>query len=464
LLASGFLAWHFLKLFPFVNPVLFSPSAMNLRFLHESFKYHKLDEYVDFTTRFFQRLDRKYELGFISETLCAGHEFHDLTPERKALLYRILEGEMEYLNIDIELLNETEHAGALTEFYNLDLPRLVYPLRNENREIVAILAFGRMPGVFWPSKLAKAHAKIVKTFESFYLSIRYNTEAKESEKQLARAEEARIYQEQLAELEISKNLELEAKNKRISDSITYASLIQQSILPPDALLREAFPDYFLIWKPCDIVGGDFYWLHRNPEDSSIYFAVVDCTGHGVPGALMSISANALLDQIVGIKHVSEPKDILWDLHQAIGSSLHQQLDDHNQGGLDISLIRLRPGRISFAGAKQSIYVYSSGAGTLLRYRGDRQSVGGLKWAKHSTFAQHELDYDSSLRLYFTTDGILDQPAENGNRAGNRGWEDLLDQIKDLTFPRQKQYQEAYLARVLELGDQRDDITIAAIKI
>ncbi len=460
---SALIARRVLRMLPFVNPVRFSPSSMNLRFLKESFKYHDLKEYVDFTLKFFTNLDHQYQLAFLSDHYRAGYEFQDLSKERKDLLYNILKDDLQYLNIDMEILNETEYSESLAEFYKADLPRLVYPIRNETKETIALLAFGKMPGVYWHSKLANALGKIARTFESFYLSMLHNKEAEEKETQLVRAEEARKYQEQIAKLEQIKNGELEAKNKRITDSINYASLIQQSMLPPDTLLSEAFPRHFMIWKPRDIVGGDFYWLYRNSFDDSTYFAVIDCTGHGVPGALMSFAANAQLEQIVGIKHIYEPKDILWELHQSIGSTLHQSMENNIQDGMDITLIKTQKGKIYFAGAKQSLYLYSFQDKSVTRFRGDKQSVGGLKWVNHNGFMQQEIAYSGNIALYLASDGLLDQPSENGRRLNNQSWQSMLLGIAELSLAEQKQYLESYLEKILTHDEQRDDITIAGIQ-
>lgn len=207
------------------------------------------------------------------------------------------------------------------------------------------------------------------------------------------------------ELAIQKEL-VEEKNKDITDSITYAQRIQQSILPPSSEIRSRFPHSFLLFKPRDIVSGDFYYM-AVVNDIPI-FAVIDCTGHGVPGGFMSMMGYSLLNQIIHENGVTDPGRILDELNRNLINSLRKT----NQGesikdGMDMVIFSVDAGKreVHFAGANNSLHVVRDGE--ILQFKGDRQPIGDSS-KKHQPFKTQVIAIQSDDVCYAWTDGYIDQ--------------------------------------------------------
>ena len=263
--------------------------------------------------------------------------------------------------------------------------------------------------------------------------------------------------------------ELQEWQLRMTQSIDYALLIQKSILPQEEQLRRLFKDYFLIWQPRDVVGGDFYWLNELADGNSLLFAVIDCTGHGVPGALVSMTVNAALNHIVKEHGVNDPAEILQRLHEDIGKSLHQESEKSQQDGLDIALIKLdyTAKTLNFAGAAMNILVYEQNSHELIVLKGSKYSIGGLKHRKVNTFESQQISYSPNSKVYMNSDGILDQTNEVNvrmKRLGPEQWYKMLREIGDKPLPAQKVLMEEMISQMLLLDNQRDDITIAALQL
>ncbi|MBW8049936.1 MAG: PAS domain S-box protein [Cytophagales bacterium] len=163
--------------------------------------------------------------------------------------------------------------------------------------------------------------------------------------------------------------------KRIRESINYAKRIQQSILPGMQLIRKSFPDSFILFKPKDVVSGDFTWFYKKNDD--YFIAAVDCTGHGVPGAFMSIIGNDLLNEIVIDKNIDDPAKILGFLKEGVNRTLHQsELDTQSDDGLEIAFCRinLNKKQIVFSGSHRPLYFIHNGQ--LTQYKGDLVTIGG----------------------------------------------------------------------------------------
>jgi serine phosphatase RsbU (regulator of sigma subunit) len=259
----------------------------------------------------------------------------------------------------------------------------------------------------------------------------------------------------------SRTFELKEKQKSITQSMEYASLIQSSILPPDSELQDVLPQHFVVFKPRDIVSGDFYWIHR--EKDQFYLALVDCTGHGVPGALLSITVNSILNSLVRDRGITELDRILTLAHQEIGKLLHQQSSNNQQDGFEIAMIKIVPERreLSFAGARRPLMVYRDKE--MQSLSGDRYAIGGLKWRQNVEFSSTLLTYSPGTRLYMFSDGIVDQPHPSYQRKlGSLRWQDFLTENAALPMPQQAHAIESLLNLMLEYSDQRDDITILGL--
>jgi tetratricopeptide (TPR) repeat protein len=208
---------------------------------------------------------------------------------------------------------------------------------------------------------------------------------------------------------------IEVKTKEIVDSITYAKRIQDSILPSEELLKTIFPESFIFSLPRDIVSGDFYWFSE--RDEKVFIAVADCTGHGVPGALMSMIGNTLLNEIVNEKKIHSPAEILFHLDEGIAKALRQGNSEAGgqDDGMDISfcVIDRTTKEISFSGANHSLYVFSNGK--LEEIKGEVYSIGGMFGKNQKSFSEKTILADRSTKIYFTTDGFYDQFGGNQNK-------------------------------------------------
>ena len=256
------------------------------------------------------------------------------------------------------------------------------------------------------------------------------------------------------------------KQKHIQESINYAYFIQKSTLPQDSDMADAFASHFVLWQPKATVGGDFYWLHKN-EKGEVYFAVIDCTGHGVPGALLSMTVSSLLNHLIKDIGMDKPSAILQTMHQEFGAALHQENPEAQQDGVEISFLKITKGLITFCGAGLNLVYYDKQSQTLNQIRGDRYGLGGLKRHLELELTEHNLPCSSNLLLYLYTDGIIDQPvpdAEKIKRLGNVLWLKLISELVSLPLSEQKTLLAEKVKAMLDFYEQRDDITIVGLQL
>jgi serine phosphatase RsbU (regulator of sigma subunit) len=282
-----------------------------------------------------------------------------------------------------------------------------------------------------------------------------------------------LYQNIRAKRKINeqKNL-LEIQHKNITASIRYAKTIQQAILPDISAIKKYF-DVFILYQPKDIVSGDFYWfseLHaKATEGENLFLAVVDCTGHGVPGAFMSMIGNRLLNEIVNERRIYNPKEILEILNAEIRSVLRQDQTDNNDG-MDISLchfIKNDEGEVNllFAGAKRNMQVIKKERKEIIKLKGDRTSIGGTSDSKnHIQFKNQEIQLSKGDQIYLSTDGIIDQNGPDRSRFGTNRLEEILFKYSKYPMEEQEYSIRQEIERFRQHEEQRDDITLMGIKI
>lgn len=275
-------------------------------------------------------------------------------------------------------------------------------------------------------------------------------------------------------IELNKNLEekvetrtaeLRNKNEEIMQSIEYAGIILSSTLPKEEDLNKIFSDHFVIWRPKDIVGGDFYWSHHDGDDS--IFALADCTGHGVPGALLSMAASSALRRIaIHINHDS-PSKILNQLNIIMKKNLSQgTVADISDNGLDIGLCHYskKTKKLTYAGSRIRLYHYTDKEG-LVEVRGNRQGVGFKRSMDSYNYNSYTFDVSESSTFYLTTDGYLDQGG--GEREFCFGWTrytKALIEMQYKSFIEQKKHMERILDEFSDGSNQRDDITVVGFKV
>ena len=259
---------------------------------------------------------------------------------------------------------------------------------------------------------------------------------------------------------------LEEKNQNILSSIHYGERIQRAILPLRERIQSFLPEHFILFKPRDIVSGDFYWF--NKVDGKIILAVVDCTGHGVPGAFMSMLGNAFLNEIVSEQKIIRPAEILGQLHQEIRTALKQEQEQvETQDGMDacVCVLEKNGGKYTlvFAGAKRPLYMIKKGSTELTEIKGDRSSIGG-RHRKKWIFTEHELKIQKGDQFYLTTDGFVDQQNVKNRRYGSGQLKNFLMSISDLSMQEQKKVMTQELVRYQGTEEQRDDITIMGVRV
>ena len=260
----------------------------------------------------------------------------------------------------------------------------------------------------------------------------------------------------------NRNIEIVKKNKQIIESINYAKRIQTSILVPELNIQKALPNIFILYKPKDIVSGDFYWFTE--IDNKLIVSAIDCTGHGVPGAFMSMIGDSLLYQIVKDKKITEADKILNHLHKGIRNALNQE-ETKNQDGMDMALcvIDKKSKKIEFAGAKNPlIYIQN---GELLQIKGDKRSIGGKQKEEERIFKKHEVDVSKETMLYIFSDGYQDQFGGDKNRKFMiKRMKELLLQVHHKDLKEQKRILNLTIEQWMKDTKQLDDILLIGIKI
>ncbi|TAH17650.1 MAG: hypothetical protein EAZ08_13390 [Cytophagales bacterium] len=260
---------------------------------------------------------------------------------------------------------------------------------------------------------------------------------------------------------------LQEQTMKITDSLRYAQTIQEAILPYHQRMTQAFEDYFTLYMPKDIVSGDFYWLSQVKGKTIV--AVADCTGHGVPGAFMSMISFALLNEVVNEFDIYEPNKILENLHNLINKALKQgeNSEKNNTDGVDIGVIRIEKlenddRRVTFAGAKIPLYYYTKSLG-FKTIKGNKKSLAGVH-IDTITFDQHEIILPKGSLLYMATDGYADQNDGQRKKIGMKDFQQLLSQCVDMPLSKQETTLSDFLQKHQGNVEQRDDITVLGLKI
>lgn len=265
--------------------------------------------------------------------------------------------------------------------------------------------------------------------------------------------------------------QLRIKNNAINGSIRYAKTIQDAILAHEEEINRYF-NAMIIFRPKDIVSGDFYWFKtiggpRKPN--MIFAAVIDCTGHGVPGAFMSLISNILLNDIIIRNANYEPNAVLSALHKEIMQSLNQT-QNLNDDGLDMALCRFdidssgQYSRVVYAGAKNSLYHYHSRTGEIEIYAADRLSIGGYNNAADKVFTNHIIEANTGDMFYMTSDGIIDQNNKERKRFGRKKLMETISRYHEMDMKDQKTHFQQTLDTYMDGEEQRDDITVMGLKI
>jgi serine phosphatase RsbU (regulator of sigma subunit) len=254
---------------------------------------------------------------------------------------------------------------------------------------------------------------------------------------------------------------VEEQKKDITDSIQYAQNIQRALLPTEQSIQEHFKESFILFQPKDIVSGDFYWMQH--RDGVVYFAVCDCTGHGVPGAFMSIMGSSFLDEAVLEKGITKPNEIFQDVRAGFISALKQNDEEESQkDGMDAVLIAWdKKNNLQAAAAQNPVLIIRNG--DIRELTPDRQPVG--YWpVQQEHFTLHEVELEEGDTLYLFSDGYSDQfGGPKYSKFMTRNLKHLLLSIQDKTMQEQKNILEATMAEWKGDNEQIDDILVIGVR-
>lgn len=282
------------------------------------------------------------------------------------------------------------------------------------------------------------------------------------EKNYQLSEQSEEIRAQNEEITTQKEL-IEDKNKSITDSIQYASLIQNAVLPTEEILSETFSDYFVLYKPRDIVSGDFWWYHRSSDRTII--AVADCTGHGVPGAFLSMLGTALLNEIANQNERISANELLNLLKEKMIEALvHNRKGDPRKDGMDIALCIFAKGSniVEIAGANNPVYVLRDG--TIEIIKGDKVPIG-LHHVKTLPFTLKIFEYKPNDVFYLFSDGYPDQfGGEEGRKLMYKQFRELILSSANLPLNEQGEFLDESFKKWQGYNEQVDDVLVVGLKV
>ncbi len=279
---------------------------------------------------------------------------------------------------------------------------------------------------------------------------------------LRTTQKQKITIEKQKEMVEEKNKVIEQKNKDITDSINYAKRIQEAILPAREMSSKLFPDSFILFQPRDVVSGDFYWFEE--KNGKKIIAAADCTGHGVPGAFMSMIGNAFLNEIVNEREITEPGKILSELRFLVIKALKQTgQEGEARDGMDISLLSFSSdSTVEFAGANNPLWVIRNGE--LQEYAPDKRPIGFFR-GQGLPFANHKVDIRKGDSLYIFTDGYADQfGGPKGKKFKYRPMQETLLSIHNRPMAEQGEALSSTFDKWKGNFEQVDDVLFIGIRV
>lgn len=268
--------------------------------------------------------------------------------------------------------------------------------------------------------------------------------------------------ERLEQMVDERTAELAEKNLEIKDSINYALRIQKAILTSKTEINEGLKNCFILFKPKDIVSGDFYFYSK--FENNVIIAAADCTGHGVPGALMSMIGS---EKLMGTaKENTSPSVILNSLNKGIKSSLRQtDKEESTKDGMDIALVSidLKTNKASYAGANRPIWIIRNNSNELEEIKATKKAIGGFT-DDEQHFEQHELQFNSGDTFYLFTDGYADQFGHSGKKLMTKKFREMLIDIQRLSMHEQEKHLNDFIENWKQDTEQVDDILVIGVRI
>lgn len=304
----------------------------------------------------------------------------------------------------------------------------------------------------------------VAIFSVFLIRARFNLTKKEIISRLA----LKATNEELS----VKNEVIEEKTKEIVDSINYAKRIQLALITPEEVLKKTVPNSFVFFQPKDIVSGDFYWFAElsttkegTDNEQLVVFAVADCTGHGVPGAFMSLIGMKILNQSIKQKDVNSPAEALDFLNKQVYDTMNKHASEDNivRDGMDAVLFAINFNKLtlSFAGANNPLYIIRDKE--VIELKTDKQPIGAYE--AQQPFSNHTFELKKGDTIYATTDGYIDQfGGEDGKKLKSKKFKEKLLECVDLPIEQQKEFLKTFFMQWKGNLEQLDDVCVMGIKI
>ena len=267
----------------------------------------------------------------------------------------------------------------------------------------------------------------------------------------------RITKKQKLIIENQKHI-VEEKNQEITDSIQYAKRIQNAILPPNKIVEEALPNSFILYKPKDIVAGDFYWLEHQKDQ--VLFAAADCTGHGVPGAMVSVICNNALNRSVREHKLTAPGEILNKTREIVIQEFEKS-DEEVQDGMDIALCSLSEKKLQYAGAHNPLWIIRNNE--ILETKANKQPIG--QFDNPQPYTTHTFDLQKGDTIYIFSDGYVDQfGGEKGKKFKAKAFKDLLISIQNQKMEEQKMIIDNAFETWKGDLEQIDDVCVIGVRV
>jgi serine phosphatase RsbU (regulator of sigma subunit) len=304
----------------------------------------------------------------------------------------------------------------------------------------------------------------VAIFSVFLIRARFNLTKKEIISRLA----LKATNEELS----VKNEVIEEKTKEIVDSINYAKRIQLALITPEEVLKKVVPNSFVFFQPKDIVSGDFYWFAElsttkegTDNEHLVVFCVADCTGHGVPGAFMSLIGMKILNQSIKQKDVNSPAEALDFLNAQVYDTMNKHASEDNivRDGMDAVLFAINFNRLTlnFAGANNPLFIIRDKE--VIELKADKQPIGAYE--AQQSFTNYRFDLQKGDVIYATTDGYIDQfGGEDGKKLKSKKFKEKLLECVDLPIEQQKEYLSRFFNSWKGSLEQLDDVCVMGIKI
>ncbi len=364
-------------------------------------------------------------------------------------------GNLEYISSSVKnVLGFTPEQLIGENWFNYTLCN-----QTELRTIKSVLAQNTKNNSCIPNYIYEQQLKTISGNRKWIL---WSASKQDSNKLIAIGQD--ITDRKKAELQLSeKNTELYQKNTEIKQSLEYASRIQEAILPDIISFKSVFRDAFVFYQPKDIIGGDYYYIYK--KNNKIFVAVVDCTGHGVPGALMSVMANSILKEVISNKHMEEPSEILYQLDIELQLILNSQTGHETKyDGMDVSigLFDFDREQILYSGAFRPMLLVRDSE--VIEFKPNRYPIGFYDDVKKE-FITQQLKLKKGDSFYFFTDGYCDQfGGEKLKKFNRKRFKELLLFVQSMEMDEQESFLSYAFNNWRQNEPQMDDILIIGIKI